>query len=154
MNGTRQWESALDRVLELTVLFNADMQSRFEREGLTAARVHLLWILQQQGPSTQRVLAEALGVTARNVTGLVDALDETGFVTRQPHPTDRRATLVTFTDRGAATMSAMAHEHQELAKALFGGMSPRQFSAFDKGLGMVLDELRGRIEIENPGSPA
>ena len=150
-------------MLELTVLFPADMQSRFERERLTAARVHLLWILQQQGPSTQRVLAEALGVTARNITGLVDALDETGFVTRQPHPTDRRATLVTFTDHGgntshsdhgAATMSTRAQEHQELAKALFGGMSPRQFGAFDKGLGTVLDELRGRIQNERPGSPA
>lgn len=136
------------------MLFNADMQSRFEREGLTAARVHLLWILQQRGPSTQRVLAESLGVTARNITGLVDALYETGFVTRQPHPTDRRAALVTFTDHGAATMSAMAQEHQELAKALFGGMSPGQFTAFDKGLDTVLDELRDRIETDRPGSTA
>ena len=30
----------------------------------------------------------------------MDALVATGFVTREPHPTDRRATLVRFTDRG------------------------------------------------------
>ncbi len=59
-----------------------------------------VWLLHQNGPSTQRELAEALGVSARNVTGLVDALVETGFVRRGPHPTDRRATLVSLTDPG------------------------------------------------------
>ncbi len=40
---------------------------------------------------TQRALADALQVTPRNVTGLVDALADSGFVERAPHPTDRRA---------------------------------------------------------------
>lgn len=88
----------LDRVLELAVLLNDDMERDLARRGLTGSRAHLVWELNRHGPSTQQALAEALGVTPRAVTGLVDALADAGFVTREPHPGDRRATLVTFTN--------------------------------------------------------
>ena len=75
--------------------------ARFEREeGLTSARVHLLWVLGTTGPSTQQALAHALEVTPRNVTGLVDGLVASGHVTREPHEGDRRRTQVTVTASG------------------------------------------------------
>ena len=84
--------ATLDQVLELAVLINRDMASSLAGYGLTPARTHLLWELFHRGPSTQRVLADALRVSARHVTGLVVGLEETGYVTRGPHPGDRRGT--------------------------------------------------------------
>ena len=72
------------------------MTHAIEALGLTPSRTHLLWELGHRGPVPQRVLAEALKVTPRAVTGLVDALAADGLVTREPHPTDRRAALVTL----------------------------------------------------------
>ena len=138
---------ALDRVLELVVLLNDDMTQALARDGLTESRAHLVWELQQRGPSTQRVLADALGVSARNVTGLVDALAETGFVTREPHPTDRRATLVSFTERGAATAAELVRGQAEFAALLFGGLPARQVSAFVA----TLDELLVRLRAAGAG---
>ena len=43
---------------------------------------------------TQRTLSQALRVSPRNVTGLLDALEAGGYVTRGRHPTDRRAQLM------------------------------------------------------------
>ena len=137
--------AGLDYVLELVVLLGDDMARHLESEGLTPARAHLLWELLHRGPSTQRVLADALGVSARNVTGLVDSLVETGFVTREPHPTDRRATLVTFTDRGASTTEAMRDGRVELARMLFGAMSDDRYACLLSGLGEVLEILRSRL---------
>ncbi len=139
---------ALDQVLELAVLLNEDMTRALAREGLTASRTHLLWELLHRGPSTQRVLAEALRVSARNITGLVDGLVETGFVTREPHPTDRRATLVTLTGHGAAVMAEMKVGHQEFAQLLFGDMSARQLDGFTKGLVTVLSKMRSLVTTE------
>lgn len=127
---------------------NEDMTSSLARDGLTPSRTRLLWVLGQQGPSTQRSLAEALGVSARNVTGLVDALAETGFVTREPHPTDRRASLVSFTDHGAATVERLRREQQEFAHLLFGDLSGRRLDALVGGLGEVRDRLRAAMEGE------
>jgi DNA-binding MarR family transcriptional regulator len=110
------------------------------REGLTLPRAHVLWLLHHNGPSTQRALADALKVTPRNVTGLVDGLTASGHVTREPHPGDRRATLVTLTDHAAATMAGMHAGHGRLAELLFGGMP--HFEAFAEGLDHVTGRLR------------
>ena len=139
---------ALDLLLEVAMRVNEDMTTSLARDGLTPSRTRLLWVLGQQGPSTQRSLAEALGVSARNVTGLVDALAETGFVTREPHPTDRRASLVSFTDHGAATVERLRREQQEFAHLLFGDLSGRRLDALVGGLGEVRDRLRAAMEAE------
>ena len=134
--------AALDRVLEVTVLLGRDMTTSLAADGLTVARTTLLWRLRETGPSTQRALAEALGVSARNVTGLVDGLAEAGLVTREPHPTDRRATLVTPTARAEELLAGMAAGQAELADQLFGGMSPERLEVLVSGLDQVLERLR------------
>ena len=120
----------LDKVLLLATLVGADME-RFQRKsGLTTSRTHLLWILGSSGPSTQQALASALGVTARNVTGLVDGLVSSGHVTREPHPTDRRATLVTPTAAGEAAIRELVGGHEQLAEQLFGHVPAKQLAVF------------------------
>jgi DNA-binding MarR family transcriptional regulator len=142
---------ALDQLLELVVLLNEDMTQSLAREGLTVSRAHLVWLLHHNGATTQRALADSLKVTPRNVTGLVDGLVATGYVTREPHPTDRRAFLVSLTDHGASTLAEMDRSHQELAKLLFGYMSRRQFGAFVDGLGHVLSRLREGLQAAREG---
>lgn len=132
-------------MLELTVLLNDDMARALAQDSLTVARAHLLWELHHRGPSTQRSLAEVLAVSPRNITGLVDGLVSTGFVTRQPHPTDRRATLVTFTAHGARTAQQLETGRDQLARFLFEDMSDRQFAGLVSGLAAVLGRLRAAL---------
>jgi DNA-binding MarR family transcriptional regulator len=145
---SEQWEAALDRILELTVLLNRDMTDSLAREGLTESRAHLLWQLQQRGPCTQRTLAADLHVTPRAITALVDGLAASGFVTREPHPADRRATLVTFTERGRTTAQALLDGHIRLARQLFAGLPDDAFDSFDAGLLHVLTQLRGVLATQ------
>jgi DNA-binding MarR family transcriptional regulator len=146
--STVDWEAALDRVLELTVLLGRDMTSSLARDGLTESRAHVLWELQQRGPCTQRSLAAALHVTPRTITALVDGLVSTGFVTREPHPSDRRATLVTFTARGQAAAGALADGHRQLARQLFACLPAEVFDGFDTGLHQVLGRLRSVLAAQ------
>lgn len=133
--------AALDRVLHLATLVQADL-AHFEREqGLTTPRVHLLWVLGQAGPTTQQSLAHSLDVTPRNVTGLVDGLVATGHVTREPHPDDRRATLVTPTALGARTIEDLVASHADLAQRLFGDVPADRLGTFVE----VLEETTGRF---------
>ena len=149
MTNADRHGAALGRVLELVVLLNNDMTHSLGRDGLTVSRAHVLWELLQRGPATQRVLADALDVSARNITGLVDGLVATGFVSREPHPTDRRATLVSFTEHGAAVTKGMEQGQQELAHLLFADLPDELFNSFVEGLGEVLDRLRDRLLAED-----
>jgi DNA-binding MarR family transcriptional regulator len=148
--GGERWEAALDRVLELTVLLGRDMADSLARDGLTESRAHLLWQLQQRGPCIQATLAADLNVTPRTITALVDGLVATGFVTREPHPSDRRAALVTFTQRGRTTAKALADGHRRLARQLFAGLPDDVFDGFDAGLLHVLTRFRGVLAARAP----
>lgn len=129
-------------MLELVVVLDDDMTQAIETLGLTPSRTHLLWELGRRGPVPQRVLADALKVTPRAVTGLVDALVEDGLVTREPHPTDRRATLVTLSARGERLVLRLQRDHRALARALFAPMSRREYACFARGLAGVVERLR------------
>jgi DNA-binding MarR family transcriptional regulator len=131
----------LGRILELVVLLNQDMTESLARNGLTVSRTRVLWELRHRGPTTQRTLADALDVSARTITGLVDGLVATGFVTREPHPSDRRATHVTFTEHGTRTVAELEQGQRELASLLFDGMSEQGFACFVEGLGTILARL-------------
>lgn len=124
------------------MVLNADMTDRLARDGLTVSRAGVLWQLRRHGPVTQRALADALGVSARTVTGLVDGLVETGFVTRRAHPTDRRATLVTFTPRGSRVVRALEREQAVFTRDLFAGMPGETFDAFVDGLHLVIERVQ------------
>lgn len=131
---------ALDKVLHLSSLVSTDL-TRFEQQsGLTEARIHLLWTLGLIGPGTQQSLAIALDVTPRNVTGLVDGLVASGHVTREPHPSDRRAILVTPTELGHRAIRDLRESHVDLARQLFDHVPEQNLAAFVQ----VLDET---IEI-------
>jgi DNA-binding MarR family transcriptional regulator len=139
---TQRQELALGRLLELVMLLNQDMTQSLASIGLTTSRTTVLWQLRQRGPTKQNVLADAMKVSPRTMTGLIDGLVATGFVTREPHPTDRRASLVTFTGHGTATIEAMERDQQQFVGILFGGMSTRQFDCFLGGLEQILARLR------------
>lgn len=141
----KDWEAALDRILLLTVLVGKDLADGLAQRGLTGARAHMLWELRARGPCSQRALAAALHVTPRAITALVDSLVETGFVTREPSPADRRAVLVTFTEQGRAAAQELADSHRDLARRLFADMPAEEFDVFDTGLGHVVTRLRALL---------
>lgn len=77
--------------------------------GITPARVQLLGLLAAAPqPVIMRQLVQALGTTARAVTGLVDGLEAEQLVRRVPHPHDRRAILVELSEQGRASLSGFS----------------------------------------------
>ncbi len=106
----------------------------------------MLWALHRQGPMTQRELSDAVGVTPRNITGLVDALEACGHAVRNPHPSDRRATVVSLTDKGSETMDGVQDGYRESASRLFADLPEADLAAFLS----VADRLIGRVREQHP----
>ncbi len=144
---------ALNRILELAVLLNDDMTRDLAGRGLTGSRAHVLWELRDGTPKTQQALATALGVSPRTITGLIDGLVASGFVTREAHPTDRRATLVTFTKHGERAAKQLERDHIELARKLFDDMPTTTFRGFTRGLDAVLARLRETLATKERTRP-
>jgi DNA-binding MarR family transcriptional regulator len=132
---------ALERTFQLAATLGAVMQQGLVERGLTRARASVVWQLHHRGPVTQRELSQALNVTPRNITTLLDALQTAGFVSRSPHPTDRRATLVALTDHGRSTATRLHTEYKQLADVLFADISARDVTAYNRTIDRVLTRL-------------
>jgi DNA-binding MarR family transcriptional regulator len=146
--------AALEQLFDLAVVLGDLMHRRLEALGLTPARAEVLWLLHRNGPLTQRELSQTLKCSPRNVTGLVDALQAAGFVTRTPHPTDRRATLVTLSRHGHAVASAWSAEHRKGAGQLFGDVPAADLATFAAVLGRVVGRLRDQpTPTSQPNEP-
>lgn len=140
--------TVLDRLLEISELFQKDMARAFEGTPLTTARTRLLWELQHSGPSTQHALATRLGVSPRNITGLVDALETGGYVVRSPHPNDRRATIVSLAASARRMMRDMQREHAELTGVLLDAVDPADRPGLERGIDAIAERLRTLIADE------
>jgi DNA-binding MarR family transcriptional regulator len=140
--------TVLDRLLEISELFQKDMSRAFDGTGLTPARVHLLWELQHSGPASQHHLAARLEVSPRNITGLVDALEASGYVTRSPHPTDRRSTIVSLAASAQRMMHRMQQQHAELTAGLLRAVDPADRPALERGIDAIADRLRELIAAD------
>ena len=146
--------TVLDRLLEISDLFQKDMARAFDGTPLTVARIRLLWELQHTGPSTQHALATRLEVSPRNITGLVDALEGSGYVERSPHPSDRRAIIVSLTAPAEAMMQQMQRDHAELTADLLGAVQPDDRAALERGVDAIAARLRELIAADEAGRAA
>ena len=144
--------TVLERLFELGVVLTASMDSGLAERGLTRARAELLWQLQRQPKRTQRELSQVLRCTPRNVTDLVDTFEASGLVVREPHPADRRATLVSLTRRGKSEVARMQAGSEALASTLFADLPSADLTTF----ATVLDRVLGRLAkaAESAGSAA
>ena len=139
-------ERALDHVLELALLLEEDMERELGARGLTKARTRVLWEVAQRPSVHQKQLADAVGVTPRTMTGLLDGLVSTGFVVRVPDPQDRRVQRLELTARGQEAADWLVTSRRELAVDLFGDMSPRRLAGFTRATAEVVVRLRTAME--------
>lgn len=147
---TRPVEQIVDRLFELAVVLGDLMNRRLADNGLTAARGEIIWLLHRRGRLTQRELSDVLNCTPRNVTGLVDALEEAGFVARTRHPTDRRAVLVSLTARGERLAAGWGADRDDGTAQLFAGTSSAELVTFATVLDRVLAALRPTTPGRSP----
>ncbi len=121
--------------------------------GMGFARGRVLWALQESGPVVMRALSERLGISPRTVTGLIDALEADGWVTRSPHPDDRRATIISITPTAEAALTTLRSSYEELAHGLVAGIDPADLARCQAVLGAIQDRLSDVVKTRTTETP-
>lgn len=98
---------------------NHSLREPVARQGVTPTRLTAMATLEKCGPMRSGDLADRLSITAASMSRLVEALEEGGWVDRQPDPEDGRAQLLSLSDHGRETLTRMRLEGTgELAEAI------------------------------------
>jgi DNA-binding MarR family transcriptional regulator len=83
-------------------------------------QLHVMNMLERHGEVAMSRLAEMLDVSDSNATGLIDRIEERGFVERIRVPSDRRVVLVRITDRGREVMEEVEMLREEMLERMLG----------------------------------
>jgi DNA-binding MarR family transcriptional regulator len=110
---------------------------------LSVPRARLLAAVVDAGPGRVRMgdLSAALGVTARNVTTIVDALEREDLLLRRPDPTDRRAILLELTEKGKAHVERIHEMQHDLAERMFAPLNADERCVFYRLLTQLASHL-------------
>jgi len=110
--------------------------------GMSYARGRVVAALTVSGPVLMRALSEAVGVTPRTITGLIDALEKDGWVERRPHPTDRRATIVALTPAAEVAFAKLNQNYGQLSRDLVSGIPEADLHAALR----VIEHISARLD--------
>lgn len=116
--------------------------------GLTLTQLRSLFLVTNKGSTNFTKLAEALGVTPSNVTGIIDRLEEQGLVRRTQNPEDRREITLQATDKGEALVSNLKEAGMKQMTQILSLLSVEELSCLVRGLSAFIkaaDSSTGQI---------
>ncbi|GAM75148.1 transcriptional regulator [Vibrio ishigakensis] len=101
-------------------------QSVVRETGYSLAQVHTIEVLGVHGAMRMKELADKLSITTGTLTVQVDKLVSADLIERLPHPTDRRAIVVSLTDKGEEIHRHHNQLHLDLVKDLTRNIEPEE----------------------------
>jgi DNA-binding MarR family transcriptional regulator len=128
---------------------NDQLQIRFVRLfrefGLTPSQYNVLRILRGEGqPLPILEIANRTITVVPGITGLIDRLEEAGFVRRERCPNDRRVVYVALTDKAAKRLAKIDRPLVELHQRVMSKLSPAEL----KTLNTTLEKIRAALPAE------
>ena len=98
----------------------------YEATGLSPQHHAVLSVLDEAAREAQGTIADALGYDRSQLVGLLDELEERGFVERRRDPVDRRRHLVSLTPAGREKLSELRAIAKRLDKEFFAPLDAEQ----------------------------
>ena len=98
------------------------------------AQLKSLFIITSKGVTNFSMLAQELGVTSGNVTGIVDRLVDQGLVIRNPDPEDRRVIRLEATAKGRELLTNLMEAQTKHMAHILTHMNLDELTALSRGL--------------------
>ena len=107
---------------------------RLARQGVSMTHLHVLSMLDHHGELTMSHLADLLGVSMSNATGLIDRMEERGFVERARDREDRRVVLVRLAEGGRQQLNDVQILREELMEKILARLDSDQLQCVSGAL--------------------
>jgi DNA-binding MarR family transcriptional regulator len=130
---------AVTSIMRVQQILLARLNDTLKPYDLTFPRYEALMLLyySRRGALPLGKMGDRLQVHRTSVTNIIDGLERSGFVTREPHERDRRTTLAAITEQGRRT----AAEATEVLNAMRFGTDPLERADLD-AITLTLERLR------------
>jgi DNA-binding MarR family transcriptional regulator len=118
---------------------------RLLRLGVSMAQLHIMFTLQRSGEMTMSQLAEVLNVSLSNATGLIDRLEERGYIARERVSTDRRVVLVRVTPAGEQMLDEVDALSDALLRSVLGRLPAPQLKVVARAIAALREAVDSTV---------
>jgi DNA-binding MarR family transcriptional regulator len=134
---------------QILMLLTRDFQRRLDHdleqrsiEGIGSRHRSVFLHLARFGPSRSVDLAAAAGIRPQSMMAIVNELLELGLIARRPDPSDSRAKLIEFTDRGQQLIDELSESTTAVWQHYAQLTSDTQLRQTFNGLKQLLTAVR------------
>ncbi len=113
---------------------------------ITPSHTTILFTLQKHGPQTMNSLSKLLFVKNSTVTGLVDRMENNGFVSRNAVGSDRRKWDIAITDEGLQEITKATSIVKTINDKIKEGCTERDIESVKKVLTLFYSKFGGTTE--------
>ena len=114
---------------------------RLVRQGISMTQLHVMHLLDHHGEMPMSRLAEMLDVSLSNGTGLIDRVEERGFVERTRIATDRRMVMVRLTPAGRQMLEEIETLREQFLRRVLDRLDPTQLTGVAKAMADLRDAV-------------
>jgi DNA-binding MarR family transcriptional regulator len=127
-----------------------DSKGMTKRFGLTGPQVLVMRALLKHGAMSSADLSNALYVTASNLTGIIDRLEQKGFVARTNKPSDRRVRLLALTAEGIKQAESLPDPIEDKLTAGLARLDVDQVAQIHAAFETVVDCMNAQDAPDAP----
>jgi MarR family 2-MHQ and catechol resistance regulon transcriptional repressor len=141
-NGPEEDKKTLNAFIKLmraSESINSRLSRHLSDANLTLSQFGTLEALLHLGPLNQRDLGRKLLKSGGNITMVIDNLQKSGMVKKETDPSDRRAVIISLTDKGRTYIEEYFPKHLDKIREEFAVLSNKekdQLAALCKKLGV------------------
>ena len=130
------------------------MDRTLTEQDLTAIQSFILRYLETSGEAVIRPkdIEKRFSLTHPTVSGILQRMEDKGFITQLPDPDDHRCKRILPTEKAAQCRQAVCEQITRTEKALTAGMSEEEIGQFISLLDRAIDNMKAFQHKEVPDS--
>src|SRR6185437_7942610 len=146
-DGDNSAESMMESAVYKALIAGAE---RWAAADLTMPQLKVLLLLANSGSAPVSWLAARMSVSTPNITGILDRLEERGWVRRTSDPRDRRIVRIVLSDDGQELLHSLFTAGTAQVQGAMSEMPADSLKALTAGLPALVEALDQRV----PGGEA
>lgn len=124
------------------------MLAEADVDAFNGAQGRILYVLWQGDGLTISQLSAQTSLANTTLTSMLDRMERSGLIQREPSPSDRRALLIRLTDKASALREDYDRISQRMNEMYYLGFTEAEIRQFESYLQRVLDNLQGGFDHE------
>lgn len=150
-SGLQSLEVTQKMIEEFTALNRMIRENRdreMESLGLTGRQTDVLFfLLQRRDEKINQVMIEReFGLSNPTVTGILNRLEQHGFIVRVKAAEDKRCRYITITEKAECLDAQIREKRKMITRRILDGISPEEMEVFQRTLDLMLRNLRNETE--------